>query len=287
MNQLSFFDSVPTTKPVNVASVPQRSPFRYPGGKTWLIPFIRKWMSSYDNKAINFYEPFVGGGIVGLTIAFEQLAKDITLVELDVDVASVWKTILSNDYKWLANKIVNFDLTQQSAERELNTIATSTRDQAFQTILRNRISHGGILAPGAGNLKYGEGGKGILSRWYPYTLFKRIYAIGEIQDRIRFIEGDGLDFIRLHLNQSNAVFFIDPPYTAGGKKAGSRLYTHYLIDHEELFNLASQIKGDFLMTYDNSNEVYELAKRYNFNIRMIAMNNTHHAQMTELLISNH
>jgi len=23
---------------VNVAMVPQRSPFRYPGGKTWLIP---------------------------------------------------------------------------------------------------------------------------------------------------------------------------------------------------------------------------------------------------------
>lgn len=23
---------------VNVASVPQRSPFRYPGGKTWLVP---------------------------------------------------------------------------------------------------------------------------------------------------------------------------------------------------------------------------------------------------------
>ena len=27
---------------VNVASVPQRSPFRYPGGKTWLIPFKAK-----------------------------------------------------------------------------------------------------------------------------------------------------------------------------------------------------------------------------------------------------
>lgn len=26
---------------VNVASVPQRSPFRYPGGKTWLVPHIR------------------------------------------------------------------------------------------------------------------------------------------------------------------------------------------------------------------------------------------------------
>ena len=26
---------------VNVASVPQRSPFRYPGGKTWLVPQVR------------------------------------------------------------------------------------------------------------------------------------------------------------------------------------------------------------------------------------------------------
>src|ERR1700674_1531455 len=32
------------TEPVNVASVPQRSPFRYPGGKTWLIPYIRSWL---------------------------------------------------------------------------------------------------------------------------------------------------------------------------------------------------------------------------------------------------
>ena len=29
---------------VNVASVPQRSPLRYPGGKTWLIPHIREWL---------------------------------------------------------------------------------------------------------------------------------------------------------------------------------------------------------------------------------------------------
>ena len=33
-------------KPVNVASVPQRSPFRYPGGKTWLVPHIRRWLGS-------------------------------------------------------------------------------------------------------------------------------------------------------------------------------------------------------------------------------------------------
>ena len=35
------FSSIPA---VNVAEVPQRSPLRYPGGKTWLIPHIRAWL---------------------------------------------------------------------------------------------------------------------------------------------------------------------------------------------------------------------------------------------------
>ena len=36
---------VSPTEPVNVASVPQRSPFRYPGGKTWLVPYVRSWLA--------------------------------------------------------------------------------------------------------------------------------------------------------------------------------------------------------------------------------------------------
>ncbi len=51
---------------VNVASVPQRSPFRYPGGKTWLIPTVRKWLQQ-NTKAGLLIEPFAGGGIVSLT----------------------------------------------------------------------------------------------------------------------------------------------------------------------------------------------------------------------------
>ena len=33
---------------VNVAAVPQRSPLRYPGGKTWLIPHVRAWLGGMD-----------------------------------------------------------------------------------------------------------------------------------------------------------------------------------------------------------------------------------------------
>ncbi len=48
--------------------------------------------------------------------------------------------------------------------------------------------------------------------------------------------------------QPETVYFIDPPYTAAGKKAGTRLYTRYQVDHEKLFALAASVRGDFLMT---------------------------------------
>ena len=36
---------------INVASVPQRSPFRYPGDKTWLIPTVLQWLKQ-DNITV-------------------------------------------------------------------------------------------------------------------------------------------------------------------------------------------------------------------------------------------
>jgi DNA adenine methylase len=47
----------------------------------------------------------------------------------------------------------------------------------------------------------------------------------------------------------------------------------------------SKAKGDFLMTYDDADEVRALALKYRFETRLVAMTNTHNATMTELLIS--
>src|SRR3989337_2298065 len=105
-------------------------------------------------------------------------------------------------------------MNQESLEKELNNSYDSLRQTAFKTLLRNRTSHGGILAPGAGLIKYGEQGKGINSRWYPQTLAHRIRNIGRINDRIEFIHGDGIAVIRKYVERPDVVFFIDPPYTA-------------------------------------------------------------------------
>jgi DNA adenine methylase len=270
---------------INVAMVPQRSPFRYPGGKTWLVPKFRDWLKSLHYKPEIFLEPFAGGGIISLTAAFEDLAHRIIMVEIDNDVSAVWSAILGQDARWLADKIMSFKLTAETAHEELNKTAQSTRQKAFQTLLKNRIYHGGILAPGSGLIKNGENGKGILSRWYPKTLAKRILAIGEVRHKITFIHGDGLQVIKQFAKEDTAAFFIDPPYTVAGKKAGARLYRHNALDHEALFRACQSVQGDFLMTYDKADAVIRLAKKFGFQYTTITMKNTHHATMEELVIS--
>jgi DNA adenine methylase len=277
-------DIVERDRPVNVASVPQRSPFRYPGGKTWLVPLFRRWMFSLPHEPQILVEPFAGGGIISLTAAFESLADRVVMVELDEQIATVWETILGGEAQWLAKRLLAFDLTPESAKAELAKPTKSRRELAFQTILKNRTAHGGILAEGAGVLKNGENGKGILSRWYPQTIAKRITNIELIANRLEFIHSDAFEVLAHFQEEREAVFFIDPPYTAGGKRAGSRLYTHSEIDHERLFSFCEKLRGDFLMTYDNADEVHALAKQHGFKTKSVPMKNTHHAEMTELLI---
>lgn len=284
-NQLTLFGlgkKNTETTVVNVASVPQRSPFRYPGGKTWLIPTVREWLKQDKKSVIELIEPFAGGGIVSLTAAFERLADQITMVEIDEEIAAVWKVILSKKNKWLADKISSFDLTIANVKLELEKPNKSLNDLAFCTILKNRVFHGGILAKGSGMVKNGENGKGITSRWYPKTLHDRIIAIDYVKDRIRFIMGDAFEVLEQNINNNNAYFFIDPPYTVAGK----RLYTYFDIDHERLFSLTAQLKGKFMLTYDDTKEIRQLADKFRLDYKTIPMKTTHHLKKNEIIISD-
>ena len=271
-------------KTINVASIPQRSPFRYPGGKTWFVPTLRKWLKSKHKKPSLLIEPFAGGGIISLAAIFERLTEKALMVELDEQVAAVWQSIVNGHADWLINKILTFELNKQNVAFELSKSHPDIKNIAFQTILKNRTYHGGILAPGSGLVKYGENGKGLSSRWYPLTLAKRIEAIDYVRNRLEFLHGDGTRIMRTYAPKGDVVYFIDPPYTAGGKRAGARLYKHYDIDHEHLFELCKTLKGDFILTYDNADEVKSLANKYGFEMKPISMKNTHHTEMTELVI---
>lgn len=266
--------------------MPQRSPFRYPGGKTWLVPYVRQWLGSLLRKPRLFVEPFAGGAIIGLTVAAENLAGHVIIGELDQGVAAVWETILCGDHRWLIQQILDFTMTRENVVGALAREAKRTRDVAFQTVLRNRVQRGGILARGASLVRCGENGRGVASRWYPKTLAKRISAIAEMKDRISFFHGDGFELISRHMKRKSVAFFVDPPYTAGGKRAGRRLYAHSEVDHERLFSMMAKARGAVMLTYDASDEVGKLARRYKLHLEGVPMKTTHHAVMYELVVTN-
>lgn len=273
--------------PTNVSQVRQLSPFRYPGGKTWLVPEVRKWLLLNKSTKSVFIEPFAGGSMAGLTAAAEALVDHVYLCELDSDVAAVWSVIFNGttaDIKWFCNKILNFDVTLKNVREILNSDPKLERDLAFRTIVKNRVQRGGIMAAGAGLVKAGEAGRGLKSRWYPETLVQRIRVLHSLKEYISFVKGDAFDYIKSFANKPNAFFFIDPPYTAGGKKAGKRLYTHSEVDHEGLFNLLASVKGSVMATYDDSVDARKLAAKYKFRVEEIPMKNTHHEVIRELLI---
>lgn len=270
--------------PTNVSSVPQRSVFRYPGGKTWLIPQIRTWLATQSAPPKLLIEPFAGGGITSLTAVAENLVERALLIELDPNVAAVWQVLVYGDAEGLARKIEKFQFSETNVRTELGKSPRSDLGRAFQTILRNRVQRGGIMAKRAGLMKTGERARGLGSRWYPETLAKRIRDITTYRDRLDFITGDGLAVMSAHTSEKTTALFVDPPYSASTAGAGSRLYAASQLDHARLFQLAKAHQGPLLATYDNVPEVRALAAGYDLNVREISMKSTHNAEMKELLI---
>ena len=272
---------------VNVSSVPQRSPLRYPGGKTWLIPHIRAWLDWKSGKPELLVEPFAGGGIVSLTAVMEDLADRCLMAELDRDVAAFWHAALDHGPE-LTGRVERFTPTREALAALALDRPDDPVEHGFRTLALNRTRRGGILAPGASFSRLGENGRGVASRWYPETLASRLKAIAEHADRIEFRETDGL-----HLLETlpgglghGVVVFVDPPYTApSGKRAGRRLYAHNEMDHRRLFGILADGGADFLMTYDEAPEILDLVREHGFHAMRVVMRNTHHARVPELVIT--
>ncbi|WP_216322793.1 DNA adenine methylase [Deinococcus aestuarii] len=273
---------LPTGGVVSVAQVPQYSPFRYPGGKSWFIPRLRRWLTSRERPAV-FVEPFAGGGSISCTALLEGLANHVVMVELDHQVAAVWQVIFSEQAEALVWRILDFDLSPQTAAALLTSDPVNPLEVAWRTLVQNRVSHGGIIAPGAGVLNSGEGGKGVRSRGYPETLARRIRALNAVRDRVTVIQGDAFPVLAQYAGRRDVSVLVDPPYTAGGKKAGRRLYTYNVVDHPRLFGFAAD-RHDVVMTYDLAPEVRALASQHGLQVRPVAIKNTHHGVMDELLI---
>jgi DNA adenine methylase len=257
------------------------SPFRYPGGKSWLRPIVRQWLKQPIHRLI---EPFAGGANVTLLAVSQKMVKRATMVELDANVSAVWQAVLNGQSEWISKRVESYKLTKNNVRLTLQRRPRSLRQKAWVTLVRNRVSYGGLMTSCAGLLKDGENGKGLGSRWYPHTLATRIRSINKLKHRINFISSDGLEWLKKRRNKIDGLqtaYFFDPPYLMAGK----RLYTENEFNHRQLFEIASTLVGRVLMTYDDTPEIRMLVREFGFKFRSIRMLSRQHQTKTELLIA--
>ena len=58
---------------------PFLSPFRFPGGKSWLVPRVLSWLEGPQRRG-TFLEPFAGGASVALAVAHEGLVRTVEML---------------------------------------------------------------------------------------------------------------------------------------------------------------------------------------------------------------
>ena len=260
------------------------SPFRYPGGKTSLRPYVLDWLLTLPKPPEVFVEPFAGGASVGLAVADQNAAAKVILIEKDPEVAAFWRVAFSPSARKLAEQIMSFVPGRRTVKEILRRNDETDIEIAFRCLVRNRFQYGGVMAPGAGLLRDGEAEKGIHSRWYPKTLCERLAALRKLATRIQVIEADGLVCLRKHTSNPNAAMFIDPPYVVDGEGPGSRLYKFSDVEPADVFSALVGSRASWMITYHGHPKVSQLAKSVGFLVESVRMRTAHHASKEEWII---
>ena len=143
-----------------------------------------------------------------------------------------------------------------------------------------------MIASSAGLIVKGERNRGLLSRWYPETLAKRIELIHSFRAQIEFYEADAMEQLPSILNCRNTSpkIFVDPPYPKLMRAGVRPLYTHVALNHDNLVRMLAESNKDFLLTYDDTAYARNLVTGNGLLFEVIAMKNTNAESKKELLI---
>lgn len=265
-----------------------KSPLRYPGGKSRAVGFLKDFV---PREFSAYFEPFFGGGSLGIYLAQKAEFKGIKIYanDLNFDLFCFWQ-ILKTQNKALISEIstIKHDFKDGRALYEAllarREADLSELERAADFFVLNRITFSGLIDCG------GYSQKAFESRFTASSI-ERLKDMDKILANVEFSCEDYAK--TLQKADENAFVFLDPPYFSAAK---SRLYgkkgdLHTHFEHENLHEILQNLRAKFVLTYDDSAFVRELYKDFytlGFSVQY-GMNNFKQSKANkgqELLISN-
>jgi DNA-methyltransferase len=242
------------------------SPLRYPGGKFSMLKFTKALIYNNALQRCHYIEPYAGGAGLALGLMYDGFVSEIHINDIDPMIWSFWFSILNHTKEFI--ELINstpITIDEWHKQKEINS-RCNLNDYlhlGFSTFFLNRTNRSGIIK-GAGAIggKNQSGAYKIDCRFNKSDLIERIKRIKKYSNRIHLTNLDAIAFINEVENctPDNTFFFIDPPYY----NKGSSLYTSFYLpeDHALVADSIKKINKYWVVTYDNTPEIYNLYDGY-------------------------
>lgn len=239
--------------------------YRYPGGKTKLLPQIFPYIQKSIENRKAFCDLFVGGGSCLLAVASKYPKLQLFANDKDDFIFSFWD-LMSNgtlDEIEALKQMLNIKPTTELFYKLRNIKPTSRIELAFYGIFFNRTSFSGDMRRNSSPI----GGRKQQSKYTidcRYNVKKIIEKIDNIHKLLKNrVIVSNIDINEYLINDDSIAIYADPPYVL----KGSMLYEKYMT-FEEHKNLSIKLKNynNWVLSYDNCKEILKLYEWANINI---------------------
>ena len=238
-----------------------RAPIGRIGGKSKLKKIIVEKYFPKDYENMTYIEPFFGAG----HIYFEKKPSNKEFInDLDTSIYIIMNGFKKYDSEKIYNSI-HKTYTKEEFETIKNLKPKSDYDKFIRELQLNKISF------------LGKGGhfSGRFDNNNENQIKPKLQYLKSIKDRLHnttIFNKDYKELIKKY-DSPTSLFYLDPPYENSDK-----LYTHDFLPIKDVYNILKNIKGKFIISYNDSKEARELFKDYNIYEIQTKYNATHYLE---------
>lgn len=240
------------------------TPLRTPGGKSKVV---KKLLAPRFPKEFNdFYEPFIGGGSVALFIAQMYPDKSIYINDINKKLFEFWvflKYSSAELIKSLHNIRDAFNPDDEEKGKELLERMTEALYEGDGNILKvaasyyalNKISFSGMT-------EHASLSKSAYQKTFNHKNIDKLKEISEHMQNFQIFNEHFSTFMQKP--KENDFTFLDPPYMIESSNLyGKKGETHKNFNHEEFLSSVKNLKGKWMITYNDNEWIREAYKDYN------------------------
>jgi DNA adenine methylase len=242
------------------------APYGRMGGKSWLKKTLIKYFP-VDYEAMTYIEPFFGAGSLYF---YKEPSKKEVINDLDKNIYTLMKGFKKYDGEKISETI-NADYDKESFNKIKDFKPKTDYDKFIHILLLTKLSF-------FGNMKAFGNHTKIASNYgnkYNERLKHTIISNKDYKEVIK------------KYDSPNSFFYLDPPYSMS---EDYKYYDNKYININELHDLLKNIKGKFLLSYDDNIEARQLFKDFKITTVVTSYQETQYIkkrEKKEIVIQNY